>query len=99
MHRLLSTLQSRHFDPQPSRGSPYHSLNPDAHPRACWLGFESVLPPKASFAMPLLFSYGTLQQENVQLSTFGRLLQGQRDELLEFERSLVRIAASRGYKR
>jgi hypothetical protein len=25
--------------------------------------------------MPLLFSYGTLQQENVQLSTFGRLLQ------------------------
>ena len=49
--------------------------------------------------MPLLFSYGTLQQENVQLSTFGRLLQGQRDELLEFERSLVRIAASRGYKR
>ena len=42
--------------------------------------------------MPLLFSYGTLQQENVQLSTFGRLLEGQRDELLEFERSLVRIA-------
>jgi hypothetical protein len=42
--------------------------------------------------MPLLFSYGILQQENVQLSTFGRLLQGQRDELLEFERSLVRIA-------
>lgn len=41
--------------------------------------------------MPLLFSYGTLQQENVQLSTFGRLLQGQRDELLEFEQSLVRI--------
>ena len=41
--------------------------------------------------MPLLFSYGTLQQENVQLSTFGRLLQGQRDELLGFEQSLVRI--------
>jgi gamma-glutamylcyclotransferase (GGCT)/AIG2-like uncharacterized protein YtfP len=41
--------------------------------------------------MPLLFSYGTLQQENVQLSTFGRLLQGQRDELLGFELSLVRI--------
>ncbi len=35
--------------------------------------------------MPLLFSYGTLQQEDVQLSTFGRLLQGQRDELLGFE--------------
>ena len=41
--------------------------------------------------MPLLFSYGTLQQEEVQLSTFGRLLQGQRDELLGFEPSLVRI--------
>jgi hypothetical protein len=41
--------------------------------------------------MPLLFSYGTLQQENVQLSTFGRPLQGQRDELLGFEHSLVRI--------
>ncbi len=41
--------------------------------------------------MPLLFSYGTLQHENVQLSTFGRFLQGQRDELLGFEQSLVRI--------
>lgn len=41
--------------------------------------------------MPLVFSYGTLQQEKVQLSTFGRLLQGQRDELLGFEPSSVRI--------
>lgn len=41
--------------------------------------------------MPLLFSYGTLQQEDVQLSTFGRRLNGQRDELLRFEQSLVRI--------
>jgi gamma-glutamylcyclotransferase (GGCT)/AIG2-like uncharacterized protein YtfP len=41
--------------------------------------------------MPLLFSYGTLQQAKVQLSTFGRLLQGQRDELLGFEQSFVRI--------
>jgi murein tripeptide amidase MpaA len=46
---------------------------------------------KASFAMPLLFSYGTLQQESVQLSTFGRLLQGRKDELLGFEQSSVRI--------
>lgn len=38
--------------------------------------------------MPLVFSYGTLQQENVQLSTFGRLLQGQRDELPGVEQSL-----------
>ena len=41
--------------------------------------------------MPLLFSYGTLQQEAVQLSTFGRLLQGQPDELIGFEQSLLRI--------
>ena len=42
-------------------------------------------------AMPLLFSYGTLQQEKVQLSTFGRRLKGQRDELAGFEPSSVRI--------
>ena len=41
--------------------------------------------------MPLLFSYGTLQQANVQLSTFGRLLQGQPDQLIGFEQSLVII--------
>jgi gamma-glutamylcyclotransferase (GGCT)/AIG2-like uncharacterized protein YtfP len=41
--------------------------------------------------MPLLFSYGTLQQEDVQLSTFGRRLNGQRDELPKFEQSSVRI--------
>ena len=41
--------------------------------------------------MPLLFSYGTLQQEDVQLSTFGRRLDGRRDAILRFEPSLVRI--------
>ena len=41
--------------------------------------------------MALLFSYGTLQQEDVQLSTFGRRLRGDRDELVAFESSLVRI--------
>jgi gamma-glutamylcyclotransferase (GGCT)/AIG2-like uncharacterized protein YtfP len=41
--------------------------------------------------MPLLFSYGTLQQDNVQQSTFGRLLQGQKDELPGFEPSFVEI--------
>jgi hypothetical protein len=41
--------------------------------------------------MPLIFSYGTLQEDKVQLSTFGRLVQGQRDELLGFEQSWVRI--------
>ncbi len=41
--------------------------------------------------MPLLFSYGTLQSAGVQLSTFGRLLQGSSDELPGFEQSLVPI--------
>jgi len=41
--------------------------------------------------MPLIFSYGTLQQKSVQLSTFGRLLQGQRDELPGFKPSMVKI--------
>ena len=42
--------------------------------------------------MPLLFSYGTLQQEEVQVSTFGRKLDGEKDLLIGYEPSLVRIA-------
>ena len=42
--------------------------------------------------MPLLFSYGTLQHENVQLSTFGRLLQGQPDELVGYEQTVLTVA-------
>src|SRR5262245_23154268 len=41
--------------------------------------------------MPLLFSYGTLQQAEVQLSTFGRRVHGELDELTGFEESLVEI--------
>ena len=41
--------------------------------------------------MPRLFSYGTLQQEEVQLSTFGRKLDGQKDLIIGYEPSLVRI--------
>lgn len=41
--------------------------------------------------MPLLFSYGTLQQAAVQLSTFGRLLGGEPDELIGFEQTLFKI--------
>jgi gamma-glutamylcyclotransferase (GGCT)/AIG2-like uncharacterized protein YtfP len=44
--------------------------------------------------MPSLFSYGTLQQPNVQESTLGRRLVGQRDELLMFEPSVVDIEDS-----
>jgi len=41
--------------------------------------------------MPLLFSYGTLQQEAVQLSIFGRQLTGHPDELVGFEQALLKI--------
>lgn len=41
--------------------------------------------------MPLLFSYGTLQQPEVQISTFGRLLSGQHDQLLGFSQTMVAI--------
>ena len=41
--------------------------------------------------MPLLFSYGTLQQDDVQRATFGRLLHGHGDELPGYEPSLVEI--------
>ena len=41
--------------------------------------------------MPLLFSYGTLQQEDVQLATFRRRLSSQKDELIGYEPSLVKI--------
>ncbi len=41
--------------------------------------------------MPLLFSYGTLQDHRVQLSTFGRLLHGQPDELRGCKLSAIPI--------
>ena len=41
--------------------------------------------------MENLFSYGTLQQEKVQLDTFGRLLEGKRDVLQEYCISEVKI--------
>jgi gamma-glutamylcyclotransferase (GGCT)/AIG2-like uncharacterized protein YtfP len=41
--------------------------------------------------MAFLFSYGTLQQAGVQLSTFGRLLVGSADALVGFAQSMVKI--------
>jgi gamma-glutamylcyclotransferase (GGCT)/AIG2-like uncharacterized protein YtfP len=41
--------------------------------------------------MPLIFAYGTLQDEKVQLKTLGRRLPGRKDELVGFERTSVRI--------
>jgi hypothetical protein len=42
--------------------------------------------------MPLLFSYGTLQQDAVQLAIFGRRLRGHPDELVGFEQGLFTVA-------
>ena len=39
----------------------------------------------------LLFSYGTLQQEGVQLAQFGRKLGGQADALLGWRQEMVEI--------
>lgn len=39
----------------------------------------------------LLFSYGTLQQENVQLSSFGRLLKGEDDTMQGYRQSMLEI--------
>ena len=41
--------------------------------------------------MPHLFSYGTLQQEKVQLASFGRLLKGAPDALPGWKREMVEI--------
>ena len=41
--------------------------------------------------MPKLFSYGTLQQDNVQLATFGRLLKGEKDTLIGYQLGEVEI--------
>src|SRR5574338_1721263 len=39
--------------------------------------------------MRFLFSYGTLQHEDVQIATFGRRLNGRSDELSGFKKSIV----------
>ena len=41
--------------------------------------------------MPLLFSYGTLQDESVQRSIFGRAVSGRRDDLPGFEKVEITI--------
>ncbi|MDH6254320.1 hypothetical protein M2347_004047 [Chryseobacterium sp. H1D6B] len=41
--------------------------------------------------MPNLFSYGTLQKEQVQMETFGRLLKGSKDVLTGFKLKMLEI--------
>ncbi len=38
-----------------------------------------------------LFSYGTLQLERVQIENYGRLLEGQEDELLDYDLKSIEI--------
>lgn len=38
-----------------------------------------------------LFSYGTLQKEQVQIETFGRLLQGEKDVLTGYKLKMLEI--------
>ena len=52
---------------------------------------ECIAEPWQAPALPLLFSYGTLQQDSVQLATFGRLLRGRPDALVGFSLSQVAI--------
>ena len=47
--------------------------------------------PSTESAIQLLFSYGTLQLESVQLATFGRRLAGTADGLPGFAESLLKI--------
>lgn len=44
--------------------------------------------------MPYLFSYGTLQKEQVQLETFGRILKGDRDILTCYQLKMLAITDS-----
>jgi hypothetical protein len=55
------------------------------------MGTEYALSRGRCLTMPLLFSYGTLQQEPVQLSLFGRRLVGHPDDLIGFEQGLFEI--------
>jgi gamma-glutamylcyclotransferase (GGCT)/AIG2-like uncharacterized protein YtfP len=48
--------------------------------------------------MELLFSYGTLQQENVQLANFGRKLVGYKDSLPQYVIDQLRITDTRVLK-
>lgn len=41
--------------------------------------------------MEPLFSYGTLQQDNVQKETFGRLLDGRKDALVGYVLTYIKI--------
>ena len=41
--------------------------------------------------MPLLFTYGTLRLQDVQLATFGRFVRGEQDEIVGAERVMITV--------
>ena len=46
--------------------------------------------------MPLIFSYGSLQQQDVQLAVYGRVLRGEPDSLMGW--TLTRIEVPKSHK-
>jgi len=44
--------------------------------------------------VPLIFSYGSLQQEAVQVSVYGRVLGGEPDELVDWVRGEIAVPKS-----
>ena len=52
--------------------------------------YSSSMTPEYYFSEKL-FSYGTLQQDEVQFITFGRKLEGKPDRLLGYSLSMVKI--------
>src|SRR4029077_9268904 len=61
-------------------------------PRHALVTSSFMMPAKRSGTrMPKLFSYGTLQQADVQIATFGRRLTGVSDALVGYRQSMVAI--------
>jgi gamma-glutamylcyclotransferase (GGCT)/AIG2-like uncharacterized protein YtfP len=44
--------------------------------------------------MPLIFSHGSLQQPDTQVSLYGRVLSGDSDELVDFIRTQIAVPAA-----
>jgi hypothetical protein len=68
---------------------PRFALGMDLRQRSCARASKEAILDTLN--QELLFSYGTLQLESVQLATFGRRLAGTEDGLPGFEQSLMKI--------
>jgi len=69
-------------------------LNPESRGNACivcpWIQI-ALRASGMTKEMERLFSYGTLQQDDVQIATFGRLLATSFDALVGFKQELIEI--------